>query len=75
MHRSHPHPGDLSVVYIINKCVWWWWWWSWWWWGTLGPEGLGVVQGGFDYTIMKAKVESKKDSGGFCLLGHKPIER
>lgn len=34
--------------------------------GILRPKGLGVVQGGFDYATMKAKVESKKDKGGFA---------
>lgn len=33
--------------------------------GVLRPKGLGVVQGGFDYAIMKAKVESTKDKGVF----------
>lgn len=31
---------------------------------VLRPKGLGVVQGGFDYTTMKAKVESRRDKGG-----------
>lgn len=35
-----------------------------------GPEGLGVVQGGFDSAVMKAKVESKKDKGGLALSGY-----
>ena len=31
----------------------------------LRPKGLGVVQGGFDYAKIKAKVASKKDKGVF----------
>ncbi len=35
--------------------------------GVLRPKGLGVVQGGFDYAMTKAEVESIKDKGGYGL--------
>lgn len=33
-------------------------------------KGLGVVQRGFDYVIMKAKVESETDKSEFAPLGY-----